>query len=65
MTRAEVEELMGGPSGWYVTQPNSPWHTTTVRIGDGSWIGDEGQVDVKYDEEGKVHDKVSAHGPNS
>jgi hypothetical protein len=59
MRRAEVEAVLGGPQGYYSTDPvfccvhGQP---PPLRGGDRweTWIGDDGEINVVFDEQGEV-----------
>jgi hypothetical protein len=57
MTRAEVEQILGGPPGDYRTRDSI---TPYLQLQDGSWDewqGDGGMILVEFDEGGRVRSK--------
>jgi outer membrane protein assembly factor BamE (lipoprotein component of BamABCDE complex) len=58
MTRAEVEQILGGPPGDYRTRPGfSSRHFETTRRRDpnyGEWYGDEVMLRLVFDDGGRV-----------
>jgi hypothetical protein len=54
MSRAEVEEILGGPAGDYRTVPTKPSHCVLrsfpqLSFGIAEWVGNDGTVFVEFD----------------
>ncbi len=71
MTKAEVERLLGGPPGDYTTR-SMVWALEISRLvppgTPASWLSDEGEATVYFDEEGLVTGAYFDHafdGPES